>query len=221
VRARYEGHQGGVSSLAFSPDGTLLASDGTDRIITVWDVWGRRTRGLPEGGLAAEQLNALWGDLAVADAPKAHRATQALLSAGGQAVPFLKGRLHPAPALARGRIERLLADLDGDQFAVRERASRELRRLGDAVGPALRKALAGQPSAEQRHRLKELLREVSAVGSGERRRELRSVELLEQVGRPGARQVLASLAEGGSDARLTREAKASLERFARRRAAAP
>jgi RNA polymerase sigma factor (sigma-70 family) len=219
VRARYEGHRGGVGSLAFSPDGTLLASGGTDRIIMVWDVWGRRNS-LPKAGLSAEELNALWGDLAGADAPKAHRAMQALLAAG-QAVSFLKGRLRPAPALDGGRIDRLLADLDSDQFAAREKASRELRQLGDGAEPALRKALSGKPSAEQRRRLKELLREMSTLGPGDRLRELRSVEVLEHLGTPDARRVLASLAEGGPDARLTREAKASLERLARQHAAAP
>ena len=47
-------------------------------------------------------LRRRWDDLADADAPKAHRAMQALLGAGGQAVPFLKGRLRPAPALDTG-----------------------------------------------------------------------------------------------------------------------
>jgi hypothetical protein len=144
---------------------------------------------------------------------------QALLAAGGQAVPFLKARLRPAPALDLGGIDRLLADLDSDEFAVREQATRGLRQLGEGARPALRKALAGTASAEQRRRLKALLQELGGVRSPELLRELRSVEVLEQVGTPGARQVLESLAGGGADARLTREAKASLERLAGRRPA--
>ncbi len=218
VRARFQGHRGGVGSLAFSPDGTLLASGGTDRLITVWDARGSRTTSPPRAALTAEELTALWEDLA-ADAAKAHRAMQALLAAGGQAVPFLKARLRPAAALDLGGIDRLLADLDSDEFAVRERATRGLRQLGEAARPALRKALAGTASAEQRRRLKALLHELAGVRSPELLREFRSVEVLEQVGTPAARQVLGSLAGGGADARLTCEAKASLQRLARQRPA--
>jgi RNA polymerase sigma factor (sigma-70 family) len=221
-RARFAGHRNGVGSLAFSPDGTLLASGGTDRVITVWDVTGQRAAAPPrQAPFSAGELSALWGDLADADAHKAYRAMTALLAAGGQAVPLLKGRLRPAPALDGLGIDRLVADLDSDQFAVRQNASHELRGLGDGAGPALSKALAGKPSAEQRRRLQELLRELATVRSPERLRELRSVEVLEHLGTPDARQVLVSLAGGGDDARLTREAKASLERLARLRAAAP
>jgi hypothetical protein len=166
-------------------------------------------------------LSALWDDLADADARKAHRAMTALLAAGGQGVSFLKGHLRPAGAIDRERIERLLADLDSDQFAVRQKASRELRELGDAAEPALSQALAGQPSAEQRRRLKELLRELGPARPPERLRELRSVEVLEHLGTPDAQQALASLARGAAVARLTREAKASLERLARRHVSGP
>jgi RNA polymerase sigma factor (sigma-70 family) len=221
-RARFAGHRNGIGSLAFSPDGTLLASGGTDRIITVWDVTGQRTAGRPrQAPLSAGELSALWADLADADARQAYRAMTALLAAGGQAVPFLKGRLRPAPVIDRERIDRLLADLDSDQFAVRQKASRALRELGDAAEPALSKALAGQPSAEQRRRLKELLRELGPECSPERLRELRSVEVLEHLGTPDARQALGSLAKGAAEARLTREAKASLGRLAGRPTAGP
>jgi hypothetical protein len=160
-------------------------------------------------------LNALWYDLAGADAHKAYRAMQALRAAGGRAVEFLKGRLRPAAAVEEGRIARLIADLDSDRFAARENASGELQRLGDDAGPAMRKALAEKPSAEQRRRLKELLRQASTAGNGERLRELRAVEVLENVGTAEAREALETLAGGGADARLTLEAKASLRRLAR------
>jgi hypothetical protein len=46
-------------------------------------------------------------------------------------------------------------------------------------------------------------------------RELRAVEILERIGTSGARQVLRTLAKGSPAARVTREAKASLDRLAK------
>ncbi len=45
---------------------------------------------------------------------------------------------------------------------------------------------------------------------------LRVMEVLEHIGTAEARQVLAGLAKGAPEARLTQEAKASLERLAKR-----
>jgi hypothetical protein len=47
-------------------------------------------------------------------------------------------------------------------------------------------------------------------------RSLRAVEVLEHIATPEARDVLRTLAQGASEVRLTREAKAALERLERR-----
>jgi hypothetical protein len=52
-------------------------------------------------------------------------------------------------------------------------------------------------------------------------RDLRAVEVLEHIGTPKARQVLRTLARGAPAARLTREAKASLQRIVKMRPAKP
>jgi hypothetical protein len=54
-----------------------------------------------------------------------------------------------------------------------------------------------------------------------RLRELRAIEVLERLGTPEARQALETLAKGVPEARLTQEAKASLERLAKRSIARP
>jgi RNA polymerase sigma factor (sigma-70 family) len=215
-RARYEGHRGAVTSLAFSADGTLLASGGTDRIAMTWDVTGLHTRTRPgPTDLTAEKLSGLWADLASTDAARAYRAEQVLFGAGGEAVALLKERLRPSAAVDAKRVDQLLADLDSDEFAVRETAARELEGLGEGAEPALRQALAGRPSAEVRRRVEGLLEKLDVAHTPERLRAVRALEVLEYVGTEEARKLLRQLATGAPEARLTREAKAALGRLDR------
>ncbi|HEY7158533.1 MAG TPA: sigma-70 family RNA polymerase sigma factor [Gemmataceae bacterium] len=216
-RACYVRHEGGVTCVAFSPDGTLLASGSPSRTALVWDVTGQRTTNPPRNRrLTVEEGNGLWSDMADSDASKAYRAMRTLFAAGEQAVSFLKGRLRRAAAIDERRIDRLIADLDCEEFVVRQKARKELRALGDVTESALQKVLTGKPSVEQRLRVKELLQEINRARSPESLRELRAVEVLEHIGTSDAREVLKTLADGASAASLTREAKASLQRLARR-----
>ena len=81
----------------------------------------------------------------------------------------------------------------------------------------MRDTLAGEPSAEVRRRVEELLRKLDGpMPSSGQLRDLRSVEVLEHIGTPEAKQVLQTLAKGAPEARLTQEAKASLERLTKR-----
>jgi hypothetical protein len=119
-------------------------------------------------------------------------------------------------------VRKLLIVLDSEEFAVRERARKALEGLGEEAEPLFRGALAGKPSAEVRKSLEELLSQNHHVlGSGLTLRAVRAVEVLERIGTSAARGVLEELARGEAEARLTREAKAALERLAARPAAAP
>jgi hypothetical protein len=118
-------------------------------------------------------------------------------------------------------IARQIAELDDERFAVRDKASAELAKLGDLAEPALRKMLEGKPSLEVRRRIQAILEGLHRALSAEQLREVRAVEVLEQIGTPSAQTVLSALAEGTAGARLTREAKASLERLAKRSASQP
>jgi hypothetical protein len=75
-------------------------------------------------------------------------------------------------------------------------------------------------SLERRRRLDALLQRL-VVPSGDRLGELRAVEVLERIGTREAEHLLKKLAKGAPEARLTREAKASLQRLAKRPAARP
>lgn len=61
-----------------------------------------------------------------------------------------------ATAADSEKITRWIADLDNNQFAVREKATRELEKLGESAQPALRKALEDHPKSEARKRLERL-----------------------------------------------------------------
>src|SRR5208283_5057345 len=124
----------------------------------------------------------------------------------------------PVPTIDPVRLQGLIADLESDDFTVRQKASEELEKLGDRAGPALRKALVGQPALETRQRLARLLEylETAQLASGELLRSLRAVELLESLATPQAQAILEQWAAGATGARLTREAQASLRRLAKR-----
>ena len=97
-------------------------------------------------------------------------------------------------------------------------AADALERLGEDAESSLRRALADKPSLESRRRVERLLERlvIAPVNDPARLRELRAVEVLEHINTVEARRVLAALAKGTPEARLTREAQASLDRLAKR-----
>jgi WD40 repeat protein len=219
---RLEGHLGIVETLAFSPDGRALASGGMDTTALVWDLADLPPNRRPQDVPAARDLEALWADLGGADAARAYRAVWSLAAVPEQAVPLLRERLRPAAAPERRQLDRLLVDLDSDQFDERAKAAAELEKLGELAKPALHRALQGQPSPELRRRVEGLLANLEGpVTAPEKRRRLRALEVLEQVGTPEARRLLQELSRGAPNARETKEAKASLERLTKRQAARP
>jgi RNA polymerase sigma factor (sigma-70 family) len=123
-------------------------------------------------------------------------------------------RLEPIRPADAEELRRLLAELDADSFAVREKARTGLEALGDRATGALRQALGKKPSAEARKRIQALLRGADGpVADRETLRSLRAVGVLEDIGSREARAVLETLAGGAGGARLTREATAALDRM--------
>jgi dipeptidyl aminopeptidase/acylaminoacyl peptidase len=218
-RRRLAGHRGHVNRLTFSPDGRLLASVGDDTTALVWEVGPPEKNGAAER-LSAKELAALWEDLAAADAAVAGRAVWKLADAEGDAVAFLRGRLAPAPRPDAKRIDRLIVELDSDDFQARRRATDELEKLGESAATPLRRVAANSPSVEVRRRAEQLLARLTALGP-EGLRVLRAVEALEHAGGPDARRLLKVLAGGAPGAWLTVEAEESLARLDRVRPAAP
>lgn len=209
------GHNGEARCLAFSPDNRRLASGLWDGTALVWDVSAACRAVQPEPRrLNAKELEALWSDLAETDAAKAYRAVGTLVAGGNSAIGMLKDRLHPAESVEPKRLQKLLADLDSDQFTVREAAMKQLANLGERAEPALNAALKERPSLEARKRIEELLkRSQRREWSPTQLRALRTLRALEQIGSAEAREVLRLLAKGSAEAWLTQQAKAALNRL--------
>jgi WD40 repeat protein len=212
-RGQLEGHLGyGISSLALAPDGRTLFSGGDDTQVLAWDLTSRRGA----AKASVEQVRGSWDTLAGANARAAYRAAWTLASAPEFTLPLLRRQLRPVPTAKPKRVVQLIADLDSNRFAVRRRAADELEELGEPVADALRQALGRAAGLESRRRIEQVLHEVEApVPSGRRLQALRALEVLEMIRTPAAKEILATLAEGAAGARLTVEARVSLERLSR------
>jgi RNA polymerase sigma factor (sigma-70 family) len=217
-RRVYAGHQSTAYALAFSGDGRRLASGGADDSVLLWDVTGQAANRPGTPAVSENDLMAAWIDLSGTDGVKAYGALWSLASSPGPTLTLLKGELHPAEAVNTERIKQLIKDLDDDDFAVREKASSELEKLGSGAESELKKVLAdGTPSAEVRSRVTILLDRLSGkADSGAKLRRDRAMELLELLGTSDARKFLETLAKGAPEAAQTEEARAALKRLDRK-----
>lgn len=208
-RGELRGHEAGVTGVAFFPDGRHLASGSLDRTVLIWDLHFESQARVPAG-----EVETLWSDLADEDTARAYRAMQALVRDPATAVPLLR-RLRPRPTPDAARLAQLIKDLDSPQFATRQEAFAELEKLGGVAGAALKKALEGNPGLEVRRRIDELLSRFERGRlSGADVQGWRALEVLEHIGTPEAKEVLAKLADGPAGHLITEEARAALNRLA-------
>jgi RNA polymerase sigma factor (sigma-70 family) len=212
------GHDGPVHALTFSADGTRLASGGADTTVLVWDL-ARVVHDAPgTAPLDDAKIAALWRDFGNPDNTFDLWATAVLSSDPARAVAFFKDHVKPDTSDHDERLARAVADLQDEDFKVRERALEELRRFGGEAIPPLRELqrTATDPRLQARLRAFLTMAEVDGVTPpAEVPRELRAVRVLEKIGTPEARQLLEELAKGAPSARLTVAAKAALERLRR------
>jgi WD40 repeat protein len=212
---RFDGHHSWVWAVTFAADGLTVASSAGDSTILIWDITDRQQDGkLRSSVLSTRQLESCWTALANDDAAKAYDAVWALAAAPEQAVPFLRKRLPPVPIPDANLVARHIAELDSDDFATRQRAAEELSKYGDAITPALQRALDGKPALEVRRRVQHLLDQCRDWNS-ERLRAHRAIQALEHIGTSPAREALQTLTAGAPASRLTEEAKMALRRIGR------
>jgi RNA polymerase sigma factor (sigma-70 family) len=200
------GHRNEIAALAFSGNGRRLASASHDSTVLIWDLAALTPGSLDSAGW--------WSDLISTDPAIAYAAVWRLADAPDDtALPLFRKHLRPVTAADVDRIRNAVAELDSDQFRVRDRALKELADFGHNAGPALRAALDRKPSAEARQRIEQLLAKIPGPPStGEPLRIWRAIAALEAKGTPGATHLLRELVEGADGAWLTHEAKAALRR---------
>ncbi len=206
-----------VYSVAFRPDGKRLATGGGDRSVRVWDIAPfTETTAKGSAPRTRKDLEPFWADLGSPEIPRVYRALWTLAASPKEAVPFLHGHFLP-PTAADPRIGRLIDDLNSDSFAVRDKAHRELEKLGPAAEPALRRTLANPASQEVRRRVERLLdrKNQQLIESPDVQRLLRVIKLLEHFGTAEARNELENLGKGAFGETIAQEAKAALERLDR------
>lgn len=227
--ARWQAHggnepdQGGAATVAFSLDGTHLASGGLDHTAAVWNLETLFQSLRPADVDLAQNFDDCWTELS---APRAHEAFAAwaqLESAPDIALPEVERRLGRYLRVEQGqRIQQLLAELDSPDYQVREQATGQLQSLGELAEAALRQALEDSPSVEVRFRIRRILAGTNAatpISDPERWRLLRVIFWLERLGPRGVR-LLEQMATSLPSLELMEESKAALER-SRRRALQP
>jgi WD40 repeat protein len=200
-----------ATSLAFTPDGSRLATGMPDGTILFWPV-PTPTPNAPK----ADELPAVWADLMGHDPAKGWRAAWRLMDDPAAAVKLVRAHVKPAERVPAAEVTKLLADADSPEFRRREAATRRLEAIIDQVTPAVRQAeSAAGASAELRERLGKVL----ATAPGDDRAlppraaaQSRAVAVLEHVRSPEARATFRELAGGAPGAWLTREAQAALAR---------
>jgi WD40 repeat protein len=215
VMRDFPGHVEPIFSLAVSPDGKTLASGSNDSTVLLWDM-AELTKPAPAAkvAVAAKELDGLWEDLGGEDAGKAYQAMNRLAQAPAVALPFLKTNVQPITPVDPKVIESLVNDLNNQRYAVREKATAELEKLGDLAGPELRARLKANPSLEMRQRMEKLVAKLNGpIQSPAVLQLLRGVEVLEWIGTPEALQTLAVLAKGAAGHRVTEDARDAAQRL--------
>jgi hypothetical protein len=207
-----------VRQLRLLPDGRRAFTALADGTALMWDLGPALVPTEPLARSSGEkELAAWWADLANADASRAWNSAWRLAEVPPQTVVhFLRKRLRAASIDVKD-VNKHIADLDSDTFAVREKAYKHLEDLGNAAVPALRASLEKGPSLEVRTRLQRLLTRAAGLPlAPEVLRDQRAVGVLERLGTKAARQLLDELAQGTVHALLTQEARATQQRLSYR-----
>jgi hypothetical protein len=195
---------------AISPDGQRLAIPSLDGTVLVWDMRRLLPKPAPAKPLATGEALRCWRALCERS-DMAHLAIERLAQNPRETIALLSTRLHPPRPTDEKHLARLVADLDSDDFAPRQKAEDELRRLGPGALDALLRGLESNPSLHARRTIERLLREAEL--SDRYIVLVRALEVLERCRTPDARLLLVKLAREKSAPWFRREVQAVLKRW--------
>ncbi len=204
---QFEGHDSAANEVAFSRDSRTAFTAAGDGQSFLWELRPGTVRQTPE-----QQWNALASD----NASLAFRTVWALSDDHRGAVFMLRSKVVPVASPDMNRIRKLIADLDGAVFRVRDAAHQELSKYGDVAAHALKDALKKSPVLETQRRVEKLLSQLERDPSPAEVREIRAIQSLELAGTPEAQALLHHWAGGAPGARLTENARSALGRVERR-----
>jgi hypothetical protein len=202
-----------LRAIAFALDGKHLAVGDDDGRVCLF--------ALPEvnvtpAELPEQKLEKMWQSLQSQEAEAAFRAQLVLLDSAAATLPFLKTRLaEELKTSDETEIDKLIAQLDDDDFKKREQAGDRIRQLGALAEPHLKKAMSKEmPSLELRRRVEKLLEGLDqALTSRSTRSFARAIEVLEMIGTDEARTLLAELAKKGEDAGWALDVERAVDRI--------
>jgi hypothetical protein len=198
-----------VTVLAFSDDGTMLATGHEDGSVFLWDTratWDQSVSRRPMNQKLAQKY---WQDLA-GEGRKPALALQSLLGNPKQTVEMLKINLKPVVA-ANGNANEV--------ESVNAPSPEEGDKLLDASPPeppmmrALHEAFERATSDDARNHYKELLDAASRPMKPEMRRPILGIMLAEQLNTTESRKLLEEIATGAAGAFETQVAKSALVRI--------
>lgn len=207
--------QNPISSLALSPDGLLLAAAlANSRQVLLWDLEPL----VPKQSPTEADLEKAVDRLLLQNARQGRDAMATLIAAGDRSIVLLARHLKPVdqPLEADQTIQRLIQDLDSDDFFTREKASKEIIVLGPSVVSALKTELEKPRSLEVARRIEALLKQLNSPlkkFSGESLRRIRAIEVLEKIGTSRAEDVLKRTAKGPASSREANDARFALKRI--------
>src|SRR5262249_15612621 len=137
-RGRIPGHQGYVSSVAFSRDGRLLAAASSDAPVYIWDVYRPSGRAVTE--TFKDDRDKPWQQLAAFDASIAFRAVCNVIALSDQGVALLEEGWKRLRRSTPEQMTDWIKDLDNGDFRVRQNASSELGKSSTGYEELLRQA---------------------------------------------------------------------------------
>jgi hypothetical protein len=137
------GLSGKETTLAFSRDSKMLISGSTDTTLLLWDI-------------SRARFNDLWTGLTSGKDADAESSLKTFVSMPKESIPYLSERLQKF-ARIEDRVRKLAADLNDDDFEVREKVTRQLTALGTEAQFAFQLVLKNNPSAEVRKRIESVI----------------------------------------------------------------